>query len=101
MDTEDLSTEAYEGIIIEAEKFNHDLTLRYGIIANSCKNEKEYLLEAKEITRLLKGLNKNELADLFFGFPPDKVALLLTLDKISANISEIEKIPESERHYDF
>ena len=58
-------------------------------------------LEAKEITRLLEGLNKNELADLFFGFTPDKASLLLTLDKISANITEIEKIPESERHYDF
>ena len=101
MDTDDLSTEAYKGIIIEAEKFNHDLTLRYGIIASLCKNEKEYLIEAKNITRLIKGLSINELTDLFFGFPPDKASLLLTLDKISANISEIEKIPENERHYDF
>ena len=29
MDTDDLSTEDYRGIIIEAEKFNHDLTLRF------------------------------------------------------------------------
>jgi len=26
MDTDDLSREAYEGILIEAEKFTHDLT---------------------------------------------------------------------------
>ncbi len=29
MDTDELSTENYKGIIIEAEKFNHDLTLQF------------------------------------------------------------------------
>ena len=33
MDTDDLSNEAYQGIIIEAEKFNHDLTLQFGVLA--------------------------------------------------------------------
>jgi hypothetical protein len=31
MDTDDLSREAYQAVIIEAEKFNHDLTLRFGL----------------------------------------------------------------------
>jgi hypothetical protein len=31
MDTDDLSIPTRSGIIIEAEKFNHDLTLQFGI----------------------------------------------------------------------
>ena len=101
MDTDELSTEAYKGILIEAEKFNHDLTLRYGLIADSCKNEQEYLLKAKAITKAIRGFNKNQLTDLFFGSPPDLKSLHMTLDKILGNISEIEKIPEKKRHYEF
>ncbi len=37
MDTDDLSNEAYDGIIIVAEKFNHDLTLQYDLIFNEVK----------------------------------------------------------------
>jgi hypothetical protein len=32
MDTGDLSIPTYDGIISEAEKFNHDLTLQFGAI---------------------------------------------------------------------
>ncbi len=101
MDTDELSTEAYKGILIEAENFNHDLTLRYGLIADSCKNEQEYLLKAKSITKAIRCFNKNQLTDLFFGSPPDLKSLHMTLDKILANILEIEKIPEKKRHYEF
>jgi hypothetical protein len=101
MDTDELSKEAYKGIIIEAERFNHDLTLRYGLVADSCKNEQEYLLKAKKITIAIRGFVNDELTDLFFGSPPDKKALHLTLDKILNNITKIEKIPENKRHYEF
>ena len=47
MDTEELSSEAYEGIIMEAEKFSRDLTLSFGLLASSCENEQEYLVGAK------------------------------------------------------
>lgn len=101
MDTDDLSSEAYSAIIIEAEKFNHDLTLQFGLIASSCKNEKEYLLKAKKIVKEIKELDKSDLSDMFFGSPPNKKYLLLTLEKILNRISEVEKIPEAKRHYDF
>lgn len=101
MDTDDLSTEAYRGIIVEADKFNHDLTLQFGVMASSCKNEKEYLLKAKKLIKEIKELDKFNLSDMFFGSPPDKQSLLLTLKKILANISEVEKIPEDKRHYEF
>jgi hypothetical protein len=46
MDTDDLSNEAYEGIIIESERFNHNLTLRFGVLSYDCKNEEVYLEKA-------------------------------------------------------
>ncbi len=43
MDTDDLSQEAYKSIMIEAERFNHDLTLRFGVLSRDCNDEEEYL----------------------------------------------------------
>ena len=37
MDTDDLSIPTYNGIIIEAENFNHDLTIQFGVLASNCK----------------------------------------------------------------
>ena len=36
MDTDDLSNEAYEAVIIEAERFHHNLTLHFGVLADDC-----------------------------------------------------------------
>jgi hypothetical protein len=60
MDTDDLSREAYKGIIIEAELFTHDLTLHYGVLASSCKNESDYINKAEKLTlSILKAKNWN------------------------------------------
>ena len=48
MDTDDLSKEAYQGIIIEAEKFNHDLTLQFGLLADDCEGEIEYIEKSEQ-----------------------------------------------------
>ena len=96
MDTDELSKEAYKGII-EAEKFNHDLTLQFGVLASSCKNEKEYLLNAKNLVEEIRELDESDLSDMFFGSPPNKTKLLVTLKKILTNISTVEKIPENKR----
>ena len=101
MDTDELSSEAYEGIIVEAEKFNHDLTLPFGLLASSCENEKEYLIEAKKLITEIKALKTHELSDVFFESVPDKKDLHQVLDSILANILAVEKIPEGDRHYDF
>ena len=61
MDTDELSQEAYTAIIIEAEKFNHDLTLQFGALASSCKNEKEYLLKAKNLIKEIQQLFKENI----------------------------------------
>jgi len=37
MDTDDLSNETYEAVIIEAEQFHHNLTLHFGVLAGSMR----------------------------------------------------------------
>lgn len=87
--------ETYEGVIIEAEKFNHDLTLRFGLIASSCDNEKEYLTEAKKLIKQIQKAKKWKLQDIFFDAVPDKKQLHSTLEKILTNIIRIESITKA------
>jgi hypothetical protein len=101
MDTDQLSNETYEAVLTEAEKFDHDLCLPFGLLAEHCENESEYLDAAKELTNEIKGFDEDELSDIFYEAIPDLGSLHKTLDKILTNISEIEKIPEDKRHYDF
>lgn len=79
MDTDDLSTEAYQGIIIEAEKFNHDLTLQFGALASHCKDEEDYLYKASDLISELRSLDEEELIEVFFGNLPDTKLLNITL----------------------
>lgn len=101
MDTDELSTEAYQGIIIEAEKFNHDLALHFGVLASDCKDEDEYFAKASELISELRTLDKEEITDIFFGNLPNIKSLNLTLDRIIKNIEQIKKIPKERRHYEF
>ena len=97
MDTDDLSEEAYIGILLEAELFDHDLTLQFGLLSYSCNSEEEYLNKAIELIQEIKDLSKYDLAQLFFGVMPDIPSLNITLDKIIKNIEAVNKIPEDKR----
>lgn len=101
MDTDDLSTETYNGIIIEAEKFSHDLTLQFGSLASSCKDEEEYLEKSLSLISELRSLDEDELYEVFFANPPDRQSLNNALDRIVLNIANIRKIPKDQRHYEF
>ncbi|TVQ06172.1 MAG: hypothetical protein EA359_01525 [Balneolaceae bacterium] len=101
MDTDDLSTEAYQGIIIEAERFDHDLTLVFGVMASDCKDEEEYLDMALVLIHELRSMDEEELTDVFFGKIPDIKSLNLTLGRIVKNIDQVRKIPKELRHYEF
>jgi hypothetical protein len=72
IDTDDLSREAYDGILIEAEKLTNDLILHFGLLSSDCKNETEYLDKAEKLTREILHVDDCELEDLFWGSPPDK-----------------------------
>ncbi len=101
MDTDDLSNETYKAVIIEAEKFNHDLTLQFGVMASSCKNEEEYIKSAKELINEIKELDKYDLEDIFFGNIPNISHLHKCLRQMELNITEVESIPKDKRHYEY
>ncbi len=42
MDTNDLSRETHTAIIDTAERFHHDLTLQFGVLAGDCNTDNEY-----------------------------------------------------------
>ena len=101
MDTDDLSRETYEGILIEAEKLTHDLTLLFGVLSGDCKNETEYIDEAEKLTREIMQAEDWELDDLFWGNPPENERLKFTCKKILENIEKVKTIPIEKRKFDF
>lgn len=101
MDTDDLSIEANEGILMQAEKLTHDLTLHYGVLSSDCENENEYLDKAEKLTEAIMQAEDWELDDLFFGDPPSKKKLISTCKKILENIEKVKAIPIEKREYDF
>ena len=101
MDTDDLSREAYDGILIEAEKLSHDLTLHYGLLSYDCEDETEYVEKAEKLTSRIMKIADYRLNDFFWGNPPDKKRLENTLNKILKNIEKIKSITFEKRNFDF
>jgi len=99
MDTGDLSNETYRAILSEAESFNHDLTLQFGVLSGSCKNEEEFIEKSIELIEEMKSYNECDLMDMFFGNPPEKKEFLKVLETILDNIEEVKKIPPHKRTY--
>jgi hypothetical protein len=101
MDTDDLSREAYNAILKEAEKLTHDLTIHYGVLSGDCENETEYIDKAEKLTREIMQAEDWELDDLFWGNPPVKKELKFTCKKILENIEKVKTIPIEKRKFDF
>jgi hypothetical protein len=101
MDTGDLSTEAYEGILVEAEGLSHDLTLQYGLLSYHCQDEQEYLEKAERLTREIMPADASMLDDIFFGNPPSKERVTSTCQTILDNIEQVKSIPFEKRTFDF
>jgi hypothetical protein len=100
MDTDDLSKEAYQAILIEAERFSHDLTLRFGLLSYQCKNENEYLDKSILLINKMKNLDEIGLEDMFFGNPPKTDQFHQVLDAILDNIEDVKKIPVEQRNHE-
>lgn len=102
MDTDDLSIATYNGIILECEKFNHALTLQFGLLASSCRDDDDYLKQAEEMIQdWLSDKDFDVLADdIFFGEQVDLELFRNTLRRLLSNITEIQKTPMSEREYE-
>ena len=99
MDTGDLSEETYRAIMIEAEMFNHDLTLQFGLLSGECENEKVFIEKYLELIEEMKKYDEIDLDDMFFGNPPKMNDFHNALQKIIENIKEVVKIPPENREY--
>lgn len=99
MGTDELSNETYNAIIIEAEKFNHDLTLQFGVLAGYCKDEEDYIKKSIQLIEEMQSYDKFDLDDLFFGNPPKKEDFRIALLNILEKIKQLEKIPMDQRTY--
>lgn len=102
MDTNELSVEAYNGVILEAENFHHDLTAKFEIIAGGCDDEAVYLEECiKLINWYLSEWDPEELlADIFYEEPKTYEDLKDCLKRIQANIAAVKKIPYEVRRFE-
>lgn len=102
MDTDDLSIPTYNGIVVEAERFNHDLTLQFGMLASSCNDDDEYFNQAEVLIN--KWLNEDHLGnlmeDIFYGEFVNEIEFKKTLNKLLSNIAEIRKTSMEEREYE-
>jgi hypothetical protein len=102
MDTDDLSIPTYNGIIAESEKFNHDLTLQFGVLASQCKDDDDYLNKAES---LIKGWLMVDdfdviIDDVFYGEYVEYKEFKKTLNIILENICEIRKTPIGKREFE-
>ncbi|PKP39497.1 MAG: hypothetical protein CVT98_01565 [Bacteroidetes bacterium HGW-Bacteroidetes-15] len=100
MDTGDLSEETYRAIMIEAEIFNHDLTLQFGLLSGNCNDEDDFVEKSIRLINVMEKYDEIDLDDLFFGNPPKMNEFKIALNKIFDNIVELKKIPTESRTYD-
>lgn len=102
MDTNDLSRETHIAVIETAERFHHDLMLQFGVLADSCKSDNEYLDEAEAMIN--EWLNDWEIGEIimeiFFDDPPGKKEFKGVLQKILSNIQKVRKTPTEKRKFD-
>ncbi len=99
MDTDDLSNETYKGILIEAERFHHNLSIHFGVLADECDTEGDYLDAAEKLVKNLLNATPDHLDDFFFNEIEDLRALPATLDRILLNIARVREIPEEKRKH--
>ncbi len=89
MDTDDLTDKTYKAILVEAERFNHDLTLYFGLLSGKCENEKDFIKMSIRLVHQMLKYSEDEMVDTFFGNPPEKEEFHRALKKILGNISEL------------
>lgn len=91
IDTDDLIDKTYKAIMIEAERFDHNLTLQFGLLSYECKDEPDFIKKSKHLINRMLKYDKGQIDDMFFGEPPAKNEFHKALNKISENILSIEK----------
>jgi len=91
IDTDDLSEETYNAIIVQAERFHHDLTPYFGELSESCRDEAMFIKKSEALAREMLAYDESEIDDLFFDDPPAQAEFQEALKKILDNISKLRK----------
>ncbi|CAN5906824.1 hypothetical protein BH11BAC7_BH11BAC7_22290 [soil metagenome] len=76
--------------MIEAERFDHNLTLQFGLLSYQCKDEKDFIKKPGKLIQELLKCPDREIDDVFFGEPPSKKDFHAALKRISDNISKLK-----------
>ena len=94
MDTDDLSERTYMAIMMEAERFNHDLTLQFGLLSSECADEIDFIRKSRSLVHQLLKSDEWDIDDLFFGSPPKKEDFHKILNKLLSNIVELQRVQQ-------
>lgn len=102
MDTNDLSRKTHTAIIDTAERFHHDLTLQFGLLAGDCHTEDEYLDKSESMIKewMIEWDLEEAIMEIFFDNSPSKKDFKKILDKILINIDNVRKTPIEKRKFD-
>ena len=102
MDTDELSEETYNAVLISAEKFNHNLTLQFGLLANECINDDDYLQKAKQLIAEWRLDLPDSINKIFFDVKKPKISSFeCILSELQNEIEKVLNIPASKRKFDF
>ena len=102
MDTDELSEETYKAIIITSEKFNHNLTLQFGVLASVCSDDNDYLLKANNLIIEWKSDLSNSINEIFFDTAkPAASTFENLLSNIQSKIEKVINIPIEKRKFEF
>jgi enoyl-CoA hydratase/carnithine racemase len=102
MDTDELSEETYNAVLVTAEKFNHNLTLQFGVLASVCEDDNDYLQKAKQLIKKWRTDLPGSIDKIFFDVKRPEISSFESV--LSALENEIEKvceIPMHNRRYEF
>ncbi len=91
MDTGDLSEETYRAIMIEAEMFNHDLTIQFGLLSGNCRDENDFVEQSIKLLNEIEKYDQIDLDDMFYGNPPAMNEFHLILKRILDNIAQLKR----------
>lgn len=102
MDTDELSEETYNAILITAEKFNHNLTLAFGLLSYQCSDDNDYLNKAKLLIDNMKSDLQGSINEIFFDTKKPRISTFeKVLNEIEHEIEKVIKIPIEKRKFEF
>ena len=90
IDTSDLTDKTYNGIIVEAEKFDDNLTLQFGLLSYDSNDERDFIHNCERLIHKMFKYNEDDMDDKFFGEPPTKESFHKALNKLLANIATLK-----------